>query len=111
MKLHAVSLYVGQRLMCSQCHKFSSPIWADMSGPAFKSYYCEECAKPHTLIDSAPRIGSGGQINITSPSRDEAMAEAERIKAGMDYMSSPSVSCITLSDGRHQAGVRYFTLD
>jgi hypothetical protein len=111
MKLHAVSLRVGQRIQCSRCHKMSAPVWAHLIGQRYGDYFCEECAKPHILVAHS-NVGSGGRVTIVGPDKDAVMDVAQATKAGIDYMASPSIEhVITLPDGRFQASVRHFTLD
>ena len=57
MNLKRVTMRPGQRLLCCRCGKWSGepirhashveeqPVYADLDGEAFKSYYCAPCAK------------------------------------------------------------------
>jgi hypothetical protein len=57
MKLQRVELRPGQRLLCCRCCKWvgepirladrveEQPVYADLKGVPFKSYYCAPCAK------------------------------------------------------------------
>jgi hypothetical protein len=55
--------------------------------------------------------GTGGVIAIEGNDRAEVKAEAERIKAVIDYMRSPGITLFALSDAGYRAEIAYYGLD
>jgi hypothetical protein len=55
--------------------------------------------------------GTGGVIAIEGDDRAELDAEATRIKAGIDFMRSPSVQRFYLGDDKWRAEITYYGLD
>ena len=43
MKLETVSLRDDQTIQCSQCYRMAAPVYADLDGQSFQSYYCVQC--------------------------------------------------------------------
>jgi hypothetical protein len=63
-----------------------------------------------TRRESFPR-GTGAVITIEGDDREEIKAEAERIKAGIDFMRSPSIALFSLLGGGYRAEITYYGLD
>jgi hypothetical protein len=52
MNLQPVQLREGQTIQCTHCLQMKgAPIVADLDGPAFKAYYCVECATEKYILD------------------------------------------------------------
>ena len=54
MKLVKVEHREKQIIQCIQCYEMKPQVWADLDGPAFKSYYCEECLADEQKKEQRP---------------------------------------------------------